>query len=198
MTSTPDFDDLVGDDLPPEERDRLLRVHELLVAAGPPPELPPSLADPPRPQTKVALLPSRRRYTFVGVAAAAVLAAFVGGYLAGGHGAGFSTAAVRPMHGTRLAPLATATIRVAEPDKAGNWPMRFSVSGLPALRRGEYYELYLSRHGKPIATCGTFTVHGGTTVVRLNAPYELRRFDGWVVTRHEAGARGDGPVLLTT
>ena len=33
----PDFDELVGTDLAPGERERLERVHELLVAAGPPP-----------------------------------------------------------------------------------------------------------------------------------------------------------------
>ena len=39
------FDDLVdGDDLSPDERRRLEDVHELLVAAGPPPELPAALA----------------------------------------------------------------------------------------------------------------------------------------------------------
>ena len=35
---TPDFDELVGTDLDPAERERLERVHELLVAAGPPPD----------------------------------------------------------------------------------------------------------------------------------------------------------------
>jgi len=34
----PDFDELVGSDLEPSERARLERVHELLVAAGPPPD----------------------------------------------------------------------------------------------------------------------------------------------------------------
>ena len=33
----PDFDELVGTDLEPGERERLEHVHELLVAAGPPP-----------------------------------------------------------------------------------------------------------------------------------------------------------------
>ena len=46
MTGKPDFRDLVGEDLTPEERDRLEHVHELLIAAGPPPELPPALAEP--------------------------------------------------------------------------------------------------------------------------------------------------------
>ncbi len=201
MTKTPDFDELVGEELEPDERERLLRVHELLVAAGPPPELPPSLLQPPHPErdAAVAWLPARRRLTLIGVAAALALAVFVGGYAAGRHhGGGFTTAAVRAMHGTGLAPQAAATIRISDPDRAGNWPMSFSVHGLPVLPQGAYYELYLSLNGKPVATCGTFTVHAGTTEVRLNAPYELRRFNGWVVTRHEFGGRGDGPVLLTT
>ena len=36
---SPDFDDLVGTDLDPAERARLERVHDLLMAAGPPPDL---------------------------------------------------------------------------------------------------------------------------------------------------------------
>jgi hypothetical protein len=200
VSRPPDFDELVGADLPAAERVRLLRAHEALLAAGPPPELPPSLEHPPDPEPRVSFLPQRRRFTAIGIAAALALAAFGGGWLAGGRGGGFHAAFTKPMHGTALAPSALATIRIADKDGAGNWPMRFSVNGLKALPAGGYYELYLSRHGKPIATCGTFTVHGGTTVVRLNAPYNLRKFDGWLVTRHDAGgARGEtGAVVMTT
>ena len=42
MTRGPDFDQLVGHEVGREERERLQRVHELLVEAGPPPELSPS------------------------------------------------------------------------------------------------------------------------------------------------------------
>ena len=55
--SGPNFDDLVDQGLDLEERARLLRVHELLIAAGPPPELPPSLASPP-PEPKATLIPA--------------------------------------------------------------------------------------------------------------------------------------------
>ncbi len=51
---------------------------------------------------------------------------------------------------------------------------------------------------KPIATCGTFTVHGDTTEVALNAPYNLRKFDGWLVLRHGSGDVDRGPVVMTT
>jgi hypothetical protein len=198
VSRTPDFDELIGSDLPADERARLLRAHEALLAAGPPPELPPALEQPPDPEPRVAFLPQRRRFTLIGLAASLALVAFGAGWFVGGRGGGFATAFQRPMHGTTLAPSALATIRIAEKDTAGNWPMRFSVRGLPALAKGGYYELFLSRRGKPVATCGTFTVHAGTTVVRLNAPYSLRKFDGWLVTRHDApGARGTAVVMTT-
>ena len=40
MTRTPDFDELVGVDIERDERDRLLRMHAVLLEAGPPAELP--------------------------------------------------------------------------------------------------------------------------------------------------------------
>ena len=47
MSDRPNFDELAGgDDLSPEEAARLERVHDLLVAAGPPAELPPHLLEP--------------------------------------------------------------------------------------------------------------------------------------------------------
>ena len=45
MMRGPDFDELAGE-VPAEERERLLRVHEMLVQAGPPPEIPPELEGP--------------------------------------------------------------------------------------------------------------------------------------------------------
>jgi hypothetical protein len=199
LSRVPDFDELVGDDLSPEERTRLRRAHELLLAAGAPPELPPALAHAPDPEPKGSYLPQRRRFTAIGIAAALAFAAFAVGYVTGGaRDHGFATAGSRAMHGTALAPGASATLRLARPDPAGNWPMRFSIRGLRPLPRGGYYELYLSKNGKPVATCGTFTVHAGTTEVSLNAPYEFEKFNGWVVTRHDPGKKGEGPVLLTT
>ena len=47
MSDSPKFQDLVGEGLPPTERERLERVHEMLIEAGPPPELPPELEEVP-------------------------------------------------------------------------------------------------------------------------------------------------------
>ena len=59
------FDELVGgDDLTPEEEVRLRRVHDLLVQAGPPADLPPALETPTAPPeaeiVQFPLLPRRR------------------------------------------------------------------------------------------------------------------------------------------
>ena len=78
---------------------------------------------------------------------------------------------------------AEATIDVLAQDAAGNWPMRFSVSGLPVLPKGITYTLWLTKDGKLAEPCGSFVVAGGTTEVPLNAPYPLQKFDGWVVVK---------------
>jgi hypothetical protein len=196
------FDELVGgDDLTPEEERRLRRVHDLLVQAGPPPDLPPELEHPSRPPEaeilQFPLLP-RRRWALAAVAAVALLlVAFAGGYLVGhSKPSAFAAARVVPMHG----PNALAVLRVGHSDSVGNWPMVLEVNGLPQQHdRHAYYELWLTRHGKALVPCGSFRVAKRTTTVRLSVPYALNHFDGWVITREGANDRGrPGPVVLTT
>jgi hypothetical protein len=199
MSDRPDFRELVGDDLSPEEAARLERVHELLVAAGPPPELPPRLAEPeaaPREDSPVAFLPRRRTGLALGLAAALALVTFVGGYVAGRAKDDFTTRGRVAMHGTALASNASALIRIGEDDGNGNWPLKVSVHGLKPLPKGQYYEMYLTRAGRPVATCGTFRLASGDSVM-LNAPYNFSRFDGWVVTLERPGSNTH-PVVLTT
>jgi len=195
-----DFHDLVGDDLTPEEEARLRRVHELLVAAGPPPELPPELEElpargrPKRSWTPFPLVPPRRLVVGVAVGFACLAVAFGVGVLVGNKGEGFQALRTVPMHATAGAPAAAiASIEVADQDTAGNWPLELYVSGLPKQAPAAHYELWLTRNGKPVALCGPFRVHGGKTVVRMNAPYALKKFDGWIVTTDDQAR-----VLLTT
>ena len=116
----PDFDDLVGTDLEPGERARLERVHELLVAAGPPPELP---------QTRPVELPRRRRRgALLAIAAALAVAAFALG--AALVDSGRSVDFVVAMDATAAAPGASASLAVFDLDDAGNWPMELTVAGL--------------------------------------------------------------------
>jgi hypothetical protein len=187
----PDLRELVGDDVSPEELERLGRVHELLLLAGPPPELPGELAEPPETETTVALLPRRHWRPLAALAAALALAAFGAGWLASSSGdsddRAFPPIDFRvPMQGTPAARNAVASIAVAEKDEAGNWPIAMTVRGMPELPDGQEYELWLTRKGKLAALCGSFRTTSNT-VTYLNAPYRLRSYDGWVVTR--AGGR---------
>ena len=182
-----DLRDLVGDeDLDPIERARLERVHDLLVRAGPPPELPPSLAHAPEPPSaRVLSFPRRYRYTALAAAAIVAVALFGLGYLAGG---GPDPGPVRTVVMTGAGD-ARADLDVFEKDAAGNWPMELRAEGLPAGR----YELWLTRSGELAESCGVFAVEGDEVTVPLNAPFPLRQFDGWVVVR----AGQDEPVLTT-
>jgi hypothetical protein len=199
------FDDLVGGHgLTAEEEARLRRVHELLVASGPPPDLSPGLQAPPVPgeeadPPEVAYLFRRRRGLVAALALAAALAVFAGGY-AFGHGkakpVAFEPLRTVTMHGTAGS---RGLLRIADVDSVGNWPMELEVRGLPEqANRRAYYELWLTRNGKTVAPCGTFRVHGKTTTVRLTVPYRLRTFDGWVVTAQPADEHEPGNVVLTT
>lgn len=187
----PDFDDLVGADVPPEERARLYRTHELLVQAGPPAELSPEMEAVPWPDDALQPLFGRRRQHRgrrpVLLAAALATAIFVGfllGQATTSDSSSISTNKTVEMHGTALANDALATLKLGKPDAAGNWPMVLHVSGLPKLERGGYYALYLTKRGKPLVSCGTINVSGATSV-RMSAAYALERFDkdGWVIVR---------------
>ena len=197
------FEDLVdGTGLSAEEEARLRRVHDLLVQAGPPPDLPPALERLPSAPVEAEvmqfpLLP-RRRWPLVAVAAAALLVlGFGGGYLVG-HAkkkpTEFAAQRVVPMRGSN----ALALLRVATRDSAGNWPMQLEVNNLPTQKAGDYYELWLTRNGTPIAPCGSFRVNARTTTVRLSVPYDFKRFQGWVVTKQTETRHTPGPVVLST
>ena len=203
MTREPNFDELVGTDAPAEERERLRRAHELLLAAGPVPELPPGLEEPsigskrehPR-EGALQFLPRRRAGAALALAAAIALVAFVGGYIVGFRHNGFAAQYTVPMHGV-AGVAASAEIKIGSRDSHGNLPLRLEVRNLPELKKG-YYEMYLT-HGGNRWTCGTFAGGGSSTVkVRLTVPYRLRNGDGWIVTKHVPGQAGSSPLVLTT
>ena len=181
---TPDFDELVGIDIEPSERARLERVHELLVAAGPPPEFSASAS-------VVSLPPRRRRGAVLAIAAALAIAVMaIGGAIADRQADGFVVA----MTGTAAAPAASASLTVLDLDDAGNWPMRFAVKGLTSAPNGRPFELWLTRDGAREALCGSFlTDETGAAVVPMNAPYRFDDYDGWVVVEE-----GSATPLLTT
>ena len=202
---TRDFDDLVGGEgLGPGEEERLRRVHDLLLQAGPPPDLTPSLEeygahelpDADAELVQFPLLPRRRLAAAVVLAAALALAAFGAGYLVGHRKeASFDARRVYTMHG---ADGAIASILAGPRDEVGNWQMHFNVTGLPQQAEGGYYRLYLVRNGKPVVVCGSFRVNGKTTKLVFTVPYKTTRFEGWVVTRQAPLHHEPGPVVLST
>jgi hypothetical protein len=184
------FDELVGKIEDPAERQRLMRVHELLLSVDAPPELPVALESAPVPKPE-PLLPRRRRRALVLLAAALAAASFGAGWLAGAGDGDAEPELVIAMSGQGGA---TGSIELLPQDASGNWPMNVLVRGLePSRDRADYYELWLTKDGKLAEPCGRFTLHPGVTTVTLSVPYGLRNYDGWVVTR-----RGSDKILLTT
>lgn len=194
---TPRFDDLVEDDVTGAERARLEHVHELLVAAGVPPELSPRLEAGPTLAMTLGkpTAPRGRRVALLAAAIAILAAAFLLGYLAGNRGGGLATAQTLHLTGTHAAPSALASLQILPSDTSGNWPMKLTATGLPKLGREWYYEVFLVRNGQIYAPCGSF-VSNGTADVTLNAPYKLQPHDTWLVTRQRWGDHTQGTVVL--
>ena len=202
MTNEPDFTNLVGDDGSPEELERLRRVHDMLIAAGPPPELSPSMAHAPDvEESKVVAIGRRRPTTMIALAAALAVVTFLVGYAVADKRTGFSSKAEVPMHGVGPARSATADIAIGSHDVSGNYPLQMTVQGLKPLPKGGWYELLLSKHGKPTLPCGTFAMGGQPLTIRLSVPYDLsdfgKLFDGWVVVKH-VPTQAAAPIVLTT
>ena len=136
--------------------------------------------------------------TGLGIAAALTLTAFLGGFIYGTHHAPFNEDFTVSMHSTAAGSQATGLIHVGKLDSAGNWPLKVDVENLPELPKGQYYEMFLSRGAdQRAASCGTFRAAGSKDDIRLNVPYRLNTFTGWIVTRERPGSNTH-PVVLTT
>jgi hypothetical protein len=198
----PTFDELVDDETTGAEREQLRHVHDLLLRAGAPPELPPELEAGPSLQVTFARRRQRAKKRGMLLLAAALVAVlvFIGGYAAGNgqkgsRGAGPVT--TLNLKGTTIAPHAQASLEVWHP-RDGNWPMTLSVVGLDQLPPRRYYEVYVVRGGKILGSCGVFRVNQtrNPVVVTLNAPYPLQKGDTWVVTRQGVGGVEPGQTVL--
>jgi hypothetical protein len=197
----PDFRELVGNDLPEEERARLKRAHDLLVAAGPPPDLPPALAEPPVAGASVSWLPRRRAGAALVLAATLLLTAFAAGFLLGDRG---DSSESRPFDAERTVVLgksgsALVVVRLGNADRHGNHPMLVTVEGLERQTGGDYYSLLMLRNGKPVAVCGTFNVAGrGATTIRLTTAYDFEGYDGLMLAEYREADHEDHPLLQTS
>jgi hypothetical protein len=195
----PEFEEIVdGDDV---ERERLRRVHDMLVAAGPPPELTPELAAGPTIKMMLGKSTNRRymqrRVALLAAAFVVLSLTFLVGYISGNTSHTAHGQLLR-LAGTAAAPTAQASLRLDDADEQGNWPMELAAVGLPKLDAKGYYEVFLVRHGKVVGPCGSFVVSKAKSpvTVSLSAPYAVRSGDGWIVTKQSWGDRKAGPVVL--
>jgi hypothetical protein len=194
----PDFEALVEGVESPEERDRLRRVHELLIQAGPPPELSPALASAPVPEQRERRPLWARRAATALAFAALIGATFAIGYFAGGPDSDEPSITIRDTIAMKGDAGVSGALQLGYKGEDGNWPMLVKVEGLSKLAGGDYYTLALTRDGKPVVTCGTFNVSGREPqTVRMIAAYNLDRFDGWVVMHYDAKTHEDTKVLWT-
>lgn len=200
MSDTPNFRDLVGEGLAPAEQERLERVHELLIAAGPPPELPPELEEVPDRRGNVreletAGLPRRRVGAALALAAAIALIAFLGGYLAGyKHTGNSSFEAVKTVALTNAQ--AQAVVKFGPKDTNGNTPMQLKVEGLKSLPAGDYYTLYMTKDGKPVVVCGSFNVRGPqSTTLKFPVAYDPANFNGLEIAHWRGADHKSVPVV---
>jgi hypothetical protein len=199
VSDTPNFRDLVGEGLPPAEQERLERVHELLIAAGPPPELPPELEEVPVERGTVRELeptglPRRRIGAALALAAAIALVALVGGYVAGSRHTSNTFECVKTVALTNSQ--AQATVRFGARDANGNTPMQLKVEGLKKLPDTDYYVLYMTRDGKPVVVCGSFNVRGPqSTTLKFPVAYEPSNFNGLEIARWNGADHQAVPVV---
>jgi hypothetical protein len=187
---SPEFRDLVGDDLSPEQRAELERVDRLLRSVpAPPAEIPGSLT---RAVDRIgARRPfwTPRRIAAVAAVAAVLAAVSFGVGRWGGLGDAPEYQRVVALQPTSDAQGARGVIRLGKrDDETGNWDLQLGVSGLPKLSGSDYYVLWLAKDGEYAGTCGTFNVGSGPTKVNMSASYRLDDFDAWVISRHEEGA----------
>ncbi len=193
MREPPDLSRLVGEELPPDELERLREVDALLrQVPAPPHEVPASLTQAVAAVPLARSRPTRRRIA-IALAFAAAVAALSFGL---GHWTddGFAVDYTVEMAPTASAPRAEAAVDVGERDAdSGNVELLLDVSGLPELPPEETYALWLRKGDEWAATCGYFAVGDGDTSVRMTVSYDFREYDAWVISR---GNRDDEPPAL--
>ena len=195
MREPPDLRELVDENLPPEELERLSRVDGLLRSVPAPPHDVPATLTQAVAEVPLAGRGPRRRRVAVALAFAAVLIA--ASFFALGHwnGSRFVTDYTVELSPTANAPGSAAFIQVGKRDEdSRNVELLMDVSGLPRLDPGDDYALWLEKDGEWAATCGYFAVGEGTTTVRMTVSYDFRDFEAWVIST--ADRQEEPPPLL--
>jgi hypothetical protein len=191
----PELHELLGDDLPEDEVERLRGVDALLRSVpAPPHEIPLSLT---HAVEQVAAPPARipRRRLALAVAFAALVAALAFGVGRWTGAEDFEAAWSAELAATEAGRGAAAVVYVGHRDEdSGNMELVLDVSGLPPLEPDEFYALWLVQDGEWRATCGYFSVGEGETTVRMTVSYDIREFEAWAISTGHPTEHG--PELL--
>jgi hypothetical protein len=195
MKKPPELHELLGEDLPEDEVERLRGVDALLRSVpAPPHEIPLSLT---HAVEQLAVPPARipRRRLAVAIAFAALVAALAFGVGRWSGDESFEEAWSANLVATQDAPGASAVVYVGHRDEeSGNMELVLDISGLPPLEPDEFYALWLVEDGEWSATCGYFSVGEGETTVRMTVSYDIREFEAWAVSTGHPNEHG--PQLL--
>ena len=201
-----DFEDLVDlTGVGAEDEAKLRRVHQMLIAAGPPADLPVELAKPVPVGGQVVSLAEhakrRRPVAAVLIAATVAVACFGGGYVLATQARSDSSAInvirIVPLQGVQQNSL--ASLSVGSSDQNGNWPLQLTVSGLPQLKGEARYYLVVKQGDGRGVLCGSFEVapHGSTTVT-FNVAYKVKPSTQWIITRMAPGVKYPGELVMQT
>ena len=195
MKEPPELHELLGDDLPEDEVERLRGVDALLRSVpAPPHEIPLSLT---HAVEQLTVPPARipRRRMALAIAFAALVAALAFGVGRWSGGEGFDEAWSAELVATEDGRDAAAVVYVGHRDEeSGNMELVLDISGLPPLEPDEFYALWLVEDGEWGATCGYFSVGEGETTVRMTVSYDIREFEAWAVSTGHPNEHG--PQLL--
>ena len=195
MKEPPELHELLGDDLPEDEVERLRGVDALLRSVpAPPHEIPLSLT---HAVEQVAIEPARipRRRKALVLAFAVLVAAVAFGVGRWSGGESFEEAWSAELVATEDGRGASAVVYVGERDEeSGNMELVLDISGLPPLEPDEFYALWLVEDGEWAATCGYFSVGESETTVRMTVSYDIREFEAWAVSTGHPNEHG--PQLL--
>ncbi|HWM12886.1 MAG TPA: anti-sigma factor [Gaiellaceae bacterium] len=195
MKEPPELHELLGDDLPEDEVERLRDVDALLRnVPAPPHEIPLSLTHAvERVAVERARIPRRSKALVLAFAVLVAALAFGVGRWSGDES--FEEAWSAELVATEDGQGAAAVVYVGERDEeSGNMELVLDISGLPPLEPDEFYALWLVEDGEWGATCGYFSVGESETTVRMTVSYDIREFEAWAVSTGHPNEHG--PQLL--
>ena len=185
---TPDFSELIGEDVSVEERARLEQMHQMIVDSGPLPELPlalqnaPAVEDPHDSSVAFSFLP-RRGGRILTLAAGFALLCLIVGYVIGNHRSGFTTDFTVAMARDARGAAGQRRAQGGQDRLGRQLAARAPGRGPQAAAEGRLVHALPHEEQEAAVSCGTFRVHERDDDRAHERALQLQgSFDGWVVS----------------